>query len=584
MKKIDSDFVERVRFAVNIVDLVGGYVNLRKRGQNYVALCPFHQEKTPSFSVNESRQIFKCFGCGEGGDAFGFVQKVENLTFPESIRFLAERQGIPLPEAPEEATQQSKDRERFLGIMQQADLFFREQLAHSNEGLGYLDRRQISQETREVFGIGFAQPGNALLRQFRSKGIAVEDLEACGLVSRSASGEPYDKFRSRVIFPIRNLSGKTIAFGGRILGDGQPKYLNSPETVLYSKGNNLFGLHAGRDAIRKQGFAVLVEGYFDCIVPFQHGVRNIIASLGTSLTDGQVRLISRYTRRVVVNFDPDSAGISAALRSINLFLEQGFQVNVLRLPGGDDPDSFILHHGVSEYLRVLKESSPFVDFLLSHFLSQQRDPHSPKGKQEVIDQVLPFIAKLPHRVERAEYLSKVSSRLLVDEEVLVGELRKYSRSPREQKQLGIRPAPRIISEPTLAEKSLFSACLEESTRDLVFALAEPTMFEGLAAGAIFRQIFELRKHNDQFDIFKLRERLEDDELDLFDRLSVTSSELQVSDEDIRRCVEAIEDLALTRISRQIQQEIAREEKSGHTSERLEELLRQKELNQRRRRR
>jgi len=584
LKKIDSDFVERVRFAVNIVDLVGSYVNLRKRGQNYVALCPFHQEKTPSFSVNESRQIFKCFGCGEGGDAFAFVQKVETLTFPEAIRFLAERQGIPLPDSGAETSQEGKDRERYLEIMQNAADFFREQLTRNQECLSYLDRRQINQETRETFGIGYAPPGSSLLRQFRSNGISEADLEACGLVSRGASGDAYDRFRSRVIFPIRNLSGKTIAFGGRILGDGQPKYLNSPETVLYSKGHNLFALHTGKEAIRKQGFAVLVEGYFDCIVPYQHGVRNIIASLGTSLTDGQVRLISRYTRRVVVNFDPDSAGISAALRSIDLFLEQGFQVNVLRLPTGDDPDSFIVNNGVERYLKVLKESSPFIDFLLVHFLSQQRDPQSPKGKQEVIDKILPFIAKLPHRVERAEYLSRVSSRLLVDEEVLVGELRKYSRMPQKQKQLTISTVRKVAVEPTLAEKSLFAACLDEKTRESVIALAEPAMFEGLATGALFREIFAIRKQNEHFDIFKLRERLEEDDLDLFDRLSVTSSDLQVSDEEIRRCVEAINDLALNRVSRQIQQEIAQEEKSGQASERLEELLRNKEVIQRRRRR
>ncbi|MEJ2082740.1 MAG: DNA primase, partial [Acidobacteriota bacterium] len=272
--KFDTSFIERVRMSVNIVDLVGGYVRLRKQGQNHSALCPFHQEKTPSFSVSESRQIFKCFGCGVGGDVFAFVQQIEHLTFPEAVTFLAERSGIPLPANPAESSGENVERMRLLEIMRLADEFYREQLPRSSDAQDYLARRKITSETISRFGLGFAPPGSQIRDHLSSHGFSLAELEKCGLVARGEGGSCYDKFRSRVTFPIQNLGGQTIAFGGRILGDGVPKYLNSPETPLYSKGRNLYGLLAAREAIRRSGFAILVEGYFDCVVPSQCGVAN----------------------------------------------------------------------------------------------------------------------------------------------------------------------------------------------------------------------------------------------------------------------------------------------------------------------
>ena len=586
--KFDSDFIDRVRLGVDIVDLVGGYVRLRRQGQNFSALCPFHQEKTPSFSVSQSRQIFKCFGCGVGGDVFAFIQQIEHLTFPEAVALLAERAGIALPTSSGEPSSRELERNRLLEIMRQADEFFRDQLSSSTVARQYLERRQITDETVERFGLGFAPPGSRLRDYLQERGYTLTELEKCGLVARGEAGSCYDKFRNRLLFPIRNLAGQTIAFGGRILGDGQPKYLNSPETPLYSKSRNLYGLLASRDAIRQSGFAILVEGYFDCIVPAQFGIGNIVASLGTSLTDGQVHLLGRYTRKVIVNFDPDSAGINAALRSIDLFLGQGFQVNVLRLPQGEDPDSFILNNGADRYREALKGSASFVDFLLERFSQQQKDPRSPKGKQEIVDRVLPYIARLPNRIERAEYISTISSRLALDERLVMTELRKQARSERPRGGTASDDAANIPAratlEPTIAERNLLAALMSDTHRQAVMNVLTADLYRGLVCERIFDQIVQLGNQNSEFCIFTVRKALQGDDLDLLDRISLQSAETELSDEVVTSSVEALQDLQCNRISRQIQEEITREERQGVPSPRLEELLRKKEEIQRRRRR
>ncbi len=585
--KFDNSFIERVRLSVNIVELVGGYVRLRKQGQNHTALCPFHQEKTPSFSVSESRQIFKCFGCGIGGDVYAFVQQIEHLSFPEAVTFLAERSGIPLPAGPAESSSENVERMRLLEIMRLADEFYREQLTRSSEARDYLARRKITAETVDRFGLGFAPPGSQIRDYLSGRGYSPAELEKCGLVARGETGSCYDKFRSRVTFPIQSLGGQTIAFGGRILGDGMPKYLNSPETPLYSKSRNLYGLPVAREAIRQTGFAILVEGYFDCIVPSQCGVCNIVASLGTSLTEGQIHLLGRYTRKVIVNFDPDSAGVHAALRSIDMFLAQGFQVNVLRLPQGEDPDSFILNNGVERYREALKASASFVDFLLEHFTGRQKDPRSPKGKQEIVDHVLPYIARLPNRIERAEYVNRVSSRLMVDERIVMAELRKQARSGRRRNgEEPDRPAEeaRVVPAPTLAERTLLAALISDAHRAGALQSLEPDLYRDLVCERIFDQIVQLKNQSSDFCIFTVRKALQDDDLDLFDRISLQSAEVVLSEEVIASSVEALQDLQCDRISRQIQEEITREERIGVPSPRLEELLRKKEEIQRRRRR
>ncbi|RPI27285.1 MAG: DNA primase [Acidobacteria bacterium] len=543
--RFDEQFLERVRDSTSIVELIGSYVTLKKRGKDYAALCPFHNEKTPSFWVSESKQIFKCFGCGAGGDAYKFLMLMENLGFMDAVTRLAERQGIPLPKAGSVAPE-DEGRRRLFETMALAADFFRDALAnHANaaEARSYLERRNISPETREAFAIGYAPPGSELLSFLKSRGIDNSQISACGLIMEMSAGQYRDKFRHRVMFPIRDLSGKVMAFGGRVLGDGIPKYLNSPETVLYHKGSHLYGLDKARDAIRKVDFAILVEGYFDCVVPFQFGFRNTVASLGTSLTENQVRLLGRYTRNVVISFDPDSAGLSAALRSIDLFLQQGFRVNVVSLPEGYDPDTFLREKGAAGYQDKLKTSTPFIEFALSRFLKQRKDPFSPKGKQETVALILPYLLKIPDRIERAEYVSLVAGRLKIDEQLIRAEMRKATGKPESGEKRWLSDLGNL----GLDERTLLAAVFDEQWSQVVLPLLESELFAGLTTAPIFEKVIELRQLNRKIDVITMRKLLgEGDCRELLESIAWNASELQLTQEAILGSVRTLKQRQIER--------------------------------------
>jgi len=570
--RFDDTFIEQVRSGISIVNLVGGYVRLQKKGKDYGALCPFHSEKTPSFTVSEAKQIFYCFGCGEGGDVFKFIMLMENLTFPESIHHLAESQGIPLPQSTKRDEAESEKRQRLLKILGIATQFFCQQLKGNKEALAYLKDRQITEETLHQFSIGFAPPGQHLLQELTRQGFDVQEVMACGLIKEGNSGQHYDNFRHRIMFPIHDLSGKTIAFGGRILGDGVPKYLNSPETALYSKSRNLYPLDLTRNEIRKRDFAIIVEGYTDCIIPFQFGVGNVVASLGTSLTENQVKVLGRYTRNVITNYDPDSAGTSATLRSINLFLEQGFRVNVLQLPTGEDPDTFLRKHGVEEYRERLKSSQSYLDFVLSEFMSNQRDSFSPKGKQEVISQILPYLVKIPNPIERAEYVTRIASRLQLDENLILLEMRKMPAR---------RSTPRFnysspVERGTPAENTLLVAMLEEKWASQTFEQLEPELFEGLRTEKIFQCIFQLKEQGTEITTIRLRQLVSDDaDRNLIEEMALRSADSPLSEEKIRNSVQELRRMKDERLIRQLQEEIKAEAKENSNSDKIAELMDQK---------
>src|SRR5579875_2857032 len=361
---------EEVRAAADIIKIVGDYVRLRKAGANFVGLCPFHQEKTPSFAVHPTRQIFHCFGCGAGGDVFKFVMLMENVTFPEALERLAQKVGVNLPDRQGGATDDSQARERtaLYRIHEFAAQFFAAQLSGTAEGRAakaYLADRGLDDQTLAGFHLGYApSQGSVLAHALVEAGFSNEVIDKSGLVVPGRDGsERFDRFRRRVIFPITNESGKVTAFAGRALGEEQPKYLNSPETPIYIKSRILYHLHEAGAGIRKLDAAILVEGYMDCIALASVGVQNVVASCGTSLTESQVRLLGRYTRRVTVNYDPDTAGIAAAERSLGLLLEEGFEVRVLTLPEGCDPDSFIRKRGVEAYRERLEQAPAYLDYL-----------------------------------------------------------------------------------------------------------------------------------------------------------------------------------------------------------------------------
>src|SRR6185369_6511595 len=406
--RFPQTFIDDLKRQADIVRIVGDYVTLKKTGANWVACCPFHKETKPSFSVNPSKEIFYCFGCQKGGSVFNFVMEIERATFPEAIKIVAEKSGVPLPKMVDDGRFEARQRDsdQVIELNQWALAWWQDQL-QSKAARGvreYLKQRGINDETAQTFQLGFAPDSwDALSTHLRQKGASQEQLEKSGLVVKKEEGGSYDRFRGRLIFPVFDTLGKPIAFGGRTLDpDGDQKYLNSPETPAYTKGRHLYGLHLTRDEIRRQEFAILVEGYLDLIIPFQHGVRNIVAGLGTALTPDQVKLIGRFARKVLVNYDGDRAGVAAAKRAIETFLAENIEVKVLVLPNNTDPDDFIRQSGVSEYNRRRTEAQPHIQFVIDQAV-RDRNLNTPADKAAAVEETLPFIRAVHDRIQKREY-------------------------------------------------------------------------------------------------------------------------------------------------------------------------------------
>jgi DNA primase len=447
-----GDFAYTVKQQADIVRVIGDYVKLKKAGaQNFSGLCPFHSEKTPSFSVHATRQFYHCFGCGASGDVLGFVQKIENVTFPEAVRLVAQKVGIPLPKqsyATEGEAREAKLRGVLMELHERACAFFEEQLRRPEGARAreYLAGRGLTEEAIKTFRIGFAPDSGFILRD-RLKGAADEaTLKASGLFSwKEVEGEKsgpatnderpttiYSKFRNRVMFPITNESGRVIAFTGRTLETGPstssgqakagPKYLNSPETAIYSKSRVLYNLDRAREAIRALGYVVLVEGQMDCIAVFMAGFRNVIASSGTAFTEAQVRLLARYAKKIVVNFDPDTAGIAAAERSLAMLVAEDFEIRVLTLDAGFDPDLFIRRKGAEAYKKALAGSQRYFDYLIERARAQF-PVRSAEGKVRAVNYLLPHLQQVPHRIARDELAADIAQKLGIDSAVLRQELK-----------------------------------------------------------------------------------------------------------------------------------------------------------------
>src|SRR5271169_1885966 len=439
-----GSFADRVKQQADIVRVVGEYVRLKKSGQNFTGLCPFHSEKTPSFAVHPVKQIYHCFGCGAGGDVFKFVMEMDKITFPESVRAVAEKCGIAIPRAKErtpEERQQNQQRTSLVELHREAAAFFVQQLNATQEGRAakaYLLDRGLDSDAMARFGIGFAPSGGeALLRAMKQK-YPEKTLEVSGLFSRDQNGKLFDRFRRRVMFPIANDSGKIVAFGGRALGDDLPKYLNSPETPIYTKSNILYHLDRAKEALRQRDFAVLVEGYMDAIAVARAGISNVVASCGTSLTEPQVKLLNRFTRRIIVNYDPDTAGQAATERSLALLLEKEFDVRVLALPGGKDPDSFIRSEGAAAYTKLLNEAPPYVDYLISR--ARKMDLSTAEGKLRAVNFLMPYVQRIPDRILRSEWATRIAQQLRIEEPVLRESMRKAASERRSE----VKARPELV--------------------------------------------------------------------------------------------------------------------------------------------
>jgi len=508
-----TDFAQTVKEQADIVKIIGDYVRLRKAGaQNYSGLCPFHKEKTPSFSVHAGRQFYHCFGCGQSGDVFSFVQKIENVGFPEAVRTVAQKCGIPLPKrefaSPEEAAEH-RQRGKLLELHEVATVWFEEQLRSPEGALAreYLTGRGLSAEGMAKFRIGYAPESFHALRERLQSLADIESLRLSGLFSwkEQEDGSPgpiYAKFRKRVMFPIANEAGRVIAFTARTLETGEkagPKYLNSPETPLYSKGQVLFNLDKARQAIRQDGGAVLVEGQMDCISVYLAGIPNVLATSGTAFTEMQVRLLRRYATRVIVNFDPDTAGANAAEKSIALLTEEGFEVRVVTLEGGLDPDRYVRERGAKAYVQVLRGAPSVQDYLMER--ARQLYPgRDPKSKTDALNYLLPHIRRLPSRIAREAFANDAAQALGIDSGLVRAELKEAAARRRdsltahqqsltraEQILLQAFSGPRsgeawLVAEGALHEHEREFASMRSDVREMIDQLrARPDGTDALAA-------------------------------------------------------------------------------------------------------
>ena len=491
-----SEFAQLVKQQADIVKIIGGYITLKKSGaQNYAGLCPFHGEKTASFSVHAVRQFYHCFGCNESGDVFSFVQKIENVGFPEAVKVVAQKCGIALPKrefsSPEEA-QESRQRGKLLELHELATSWFEEQLrsAEGSRAREYLTGRGLTPEAIAKFRIGYAPDSFNALRD-RLQGIAPPDLlRMSGLLSAKeqpdgSAGPLYARFRKRITFPIHNEAGRVIAFTARALDSDEksgPKYMNSPETPLYSKGQVLFNLDKAKQAIRERTFALLVEGQMDCITAYMAGFHNVLATSGTAFTEMQVRLLSRYTKRLFVNFDPDTAGANAAEKSIALLTEEDFEVLVVTLEGGLDPDRFIRERGIKAYVGAVETAKRHSDYLLDRAM-QLFPSRTADGKTKALNFLLPHIRRMPNRIARDEFASDAAQKLGNDSALVREELHQAARKRRDQVN------PSALDSLKEAERLLLRAMAGAPESRICLRISQalhsqPQSFEGLAVTPI----------------------------------------------------------------------------------------------------
>jgi len=574
-----GSFADGVKQQADIVRVVGEYVRLKKSGQNFTGLCPFHGEKTPSFAVHPVKQIFHCFGCGKGGDVFSFVMDMEKCQFPEAVRIVAEKCGIALPKPKERSPEERKENQQravLIEMHREAQTFFVKQLETTGEGRAaraYLDDRGLDKDAIARFGIGYAPSGgDALLRHLKQK-YPDKLLTESGLMSRDQhAARLFDRFRRRITFPIANESGKIVAFGCRALGDDQPKYLNSPETPIYSKSNVLYHLDRAKDALRRQDFAILVEGYMDAIAVARAGISNVVASCGTSLAEPQIKLLGRFTKRVIVNYDPDSAGQAATERSVSLLLEHDFEVKVLALPAiGDkkaDPDLFIREKGAEAYTKALKESPPYVDYLIGR--ARQMDLTTGEGKLRALNYLMPYVQKIPNGLLRSEWATRISQQLRIDEPVLRAALNKAATERRSE----VKTKPELVGKAGKpAERRLIRMLTEaeDFRRELAQRLKQSRVYQGLETEKIFAALLVAGLADQPMQPTEIAALLEERDRRVFFEILFEEAN-EGTWEEAESCMEALR-------SRQVEQELAevqREIESSPSAEAMRGLLTRKQ--------
>jgi DNA primase len=569
-----TDFAQSVKQQADIVKVIEQYIRLRKAGAvNYSGLCPFHKEKSPSFSVHAVRQFYHCFGCGVSGDVFSFVAKIENVGFPEAVRIVAGKCGIPLPKreysSPEEAAE-AQQRRKLLDLHEAAASFFEEQLRGPEGAVAreYLAGRGLSPEGIKTFRIGYSPDSFNALRDRLSGMADSETLRASGLFSQKEHedgtlGQMYDRFRKRVMFPICNESGRVIAFTARTLETGEKagqKYINSPATPLYSKSQVLFNLDKARAAIRKMEFALLVEGQMDCISVFLRGIQNVIATSGTAFTEHQVRLLQRHTSNVAVNFDPDKAGANAAEKSISLLTEEGFSIKIVTLDGGLDPDRFIRERGVEAYVQAIRTARRQSDYLIER--ARQMFPGA-TGDQKVkaMNFLLPHIRRMPEALARGQFAHDAAQKLGIDSAVLREELRQAALRRRDHVEVKTSPLTEV-ERVLLRALAIIDPEHEESRRLAVAAIIEqPAWFEQLMTFPALQALAN-RRAADPMDV------VEDEGQRALLAQALLGETRPPGEEEVAGAVQQMQEQGMEHRQRELRAQIAEAERKGDLTETL----------------
>jgi DNA primase len=519
--RIPDNILEDILNRVDIVELISGYIPLKRAGRNFRALCPFHHEKTPSFMVSPDRQIYHCFGCQAGGNAFNFLIQYERLEFPEAVESLAKKVGISLPERQKQDDKTTGLITQLYKINELTALFYESNL-NSPSGLEakkYLLKRGINESAIKLFKLGYASRNwDALINHLRNKNINLSLLEKAGLILTKEGGGYYDRFRERIIFPIFDIKSRVLAFGARVLPDTSnkvtgedtsPKYINSPETPLYIKGRNLYGLNLARDAIRENDCVVIVEGYLDFIMPYQEGQKNIVASLGTALTTEQARLIKRYTHNVVMVYDADDAGQMATLRTLDIFIEEGMTVKVVSLPEGFDPDLFVRKNGIGNFKEKINQAENLFDYKLK-VLKSRHSTKDIEAKALISFEMLLTINRFKNAILKAEYIKRLAQELDVSEDALLQELSKIKEAKTysdlgvqgsTKKALNINPTEKLLIKLMLEEEALVSHIRER---------LEPADFQDERTARIVSLMFDLIEQGKNIEPNKLINYLNDD--------------------------------------------------------------------------
>lgn len=493
--RIAENIIEDILSRVDIAELISGYIPLKRAGRNFRALCPFHHEKTPSFMVSPDRQIYHCFGgCGAGGNAISFLMQYERLEFPEAVEILAKKAGVILPDTQKQDTKSASLVTNLYKINEAAASFYGSILNSSASitAKNYLLKRGVKEESISLFKLGFApDKWDALINHLRGKSISLSLLEKAGLALAREGGGYYDRFRNRIIFPIFDIKSRPLAFGARLLEKeaNSAKYVNSPETDIYVKGRNLYGLNFAKDDIRQNDYVIIVEGYLDFILPYQEGVKNIVASLGTALTQEQARLIKRYTHNVVMVYDGDTAGEIATLRTLDIFIEEGMDVKVASLPEGFDPDLFVRKNGIESFKAKIADAEELFEYKL-RILKSRHSIKEVQGKAKIASLMLPTINRFKNAIIKSEYIKKLAAELDTAEDNLLQELGKL----KEDKPYPVNQvsADRKSSSVNPTEKLLIKLMLEETALiDQLRNTLEPGDFQDERTAKIVSTMFDL---------------------------------------------------------------------------------------------